>query len=392
MASPRLVHGRHGADEPGVTEAHPLVLALGHEDLHHGGVLEVDVAHVVEHAGVEHAAAGGGLAPQRHAAAMEPLGEEIGVAAVAPRDARRVRQGVTLFEEPRRDVRQLAALDVRHAVDKPCAGVERLAPADQIQHSFGEHVHGVAQAAPWAAPIWAGVPETIKIVLPWQRHSRPWPAGSRATTEMAVDFRSARWPSAAVGPLDGEIQHRREDVVQIRLLHVLTVFPLGRLEHRIGSDRVRLPAAETERPSNAGDVELGLGRRAALVFEAQPDFARRLPGILRLNVDYATDVWGLAVGAGAAGARSCDSSVTHCWSISGTITTLPTSPAANASFVRSCGSTNRSGLRSAAGFFLPASTVFPPARSQGYRPCPIATSPTSGSLPCSRNFPCGPRT
>ena len=39
------------------------------------GVLQPDFAHVVEHPGVKHAAAGRGLAPQGHAAAMEPLGE-----------------------------------------------------------------------------------------------------------------------------------------------------------------------------------------------------------------------------------------------------------------------------------------------------------------------------
>ncbi len=80
--------------------------------------------------------------------------------------------------------------------------------------------------------------------MPWLRHSRPWPAGSRATTDIVVGCDAVAGPSAAIQPLGGEVQHRREHAVQVGLLHLLTRQSLGRLEQGVGGDGVGLPAAE----------------------------------------------------------------------------------------------------------------------------------------------------
>ena len=176
---------------------------------------------------MEHAAAGGGLAPEGHAAAMEPFGKEVGLAAVALGDAGRRGQGVALFEEPRRDVRQRAALDLRHAIEEPLARLQRVAAAHEIDAPARSFVRAAGRSSrPWAAPIWAGVPETMRIVLPWQRQSRPWPAGSRATTRCPP----TRWASCGSWPpraFSGEVEHGGEHAAQVRLLDLDACSPSG---------------------------------------------------------------------------------------------------------------------------------------------------------------------
>ena len=147
------------------------------------------------------------------------------------------------------------------------------------------------------------------------------------------DCRGARIdgrPPAPFQMIGGEVQHRREHAIQIELVHLADLLSLGRLEHRIGGDGVRLPAADAK-PSHlsAGQIEDGLGRRTAVAVENEPDFARQLLGVLARDANDAA----------AAGGFALPLTTIHCWSISGTRAMVPTSPETMRSFIRCRGST-----------------------------------------------------
>ena len=155
---------------------------------------------------------------------------------------------------------------------------------------------GARSSVPWAAPICAGVPETSRIVLPWQRQSRPCPAGSRADDRNRVVLRAIAASAAEISAAP-----RRNSSIAANMrcrstcVHLAARQFLGRLEQGIHRHRVRLPAADVDRSPHAGHRQT-LPRRAwPVVLEPKPNLARQSFGVLRRDLDGAATGRGFVV-------------------------------------------------------------------------------------------------
>ena len=101
---------------------------------------------------MQDAPVGRGLPAQGHAAAMEPLGKEIGRPGVADRNARGLGHGVAFGDEPCRQVRPRAALDLRHAIEPPCPRCHAVGRADAIDDPLHEPADRLAKKPPMGCP------------------------------------------------------------------------------------------------------------------------------------------------------------------------------------------------------------------------------------------------
>jgi len=205
---------------------------------------------------------------------MEPLAEEVGVAPSRRRCRRRGR-GASHSSKTAAGVRQRAALDFamrsrNHVPER----TYRPRQPDTAPRSVHLCI-GLAQERALGRAIWAGVPETIRIVLPWQRHSSPWPPGREPTNRHFVAFSSAV-AQRPRSPDRGRSERRREHPMHVRLFD-LGVFCLGRLEHEVVSDGARCQR-EAERSANSRQcrkrLRLAFGRRPQRSIEFSPGTCR----------------------------------------------------------------------------------------------------------------------